>query len=279
MTPPQFPADWKITGQSLVAETVSSRIWRVSRLDGATAVVKDLKPFDDVEDELRGAQLLAWRQGEGLVRLYGVDGLRMLVEDAGTRHLSEVIDGEGDDAATMIAAETMARLHSPSDRPAPPGLQPLAERFRSLFARATADRRAGRASLYVEAAGIAQRLLDGQRDVRPLHGDLHHDNIMQGPRGWLAIDPKGVMGDPGFDAANLFYNPLDRDGLCRSDERIAFMAHVFADTLQQDAATVLDHAVGYGCLSAAWHAEDGNALEEQRELSIAEAIRRVRARL
>ena len=36
------------------------------------------------------------------------------------------------------------------------------------------------------------------------------------------------------------------------------------------------HAIAYGCLSAAWHAEDGNGVEEQRELSVAAVIRAVR---
>ncbi|RUW65537.1 3'-kinase, partial [Mesorhizobium sp. M2A.F.Ca.ET.067.02.1.1] len=39
---------------------------------------------------------------------------------------------------------------------------------------------------------------------------------------------------------------------------------------------ILDHAIAYGCLSAAWHREDKNAVDENRELTIAEAVRRVR---
>ena len=77
------------------------------------------------------------------------------------------------------------------------------------------------------------------KEVRPLHGDLHHENIMHGPRGWLAIDPKGVLGDPAFDAANWFYNPLNRMDLCLNPERIAFMAESFAGALRQDVPHIL----------------------------------------
>ena len=170
----------------------------------------------------------------------------------------------------------MARLFSPSKHPAPPDLQPLRTRFASLFKKAKADRDAGEPSLYVEAADIADRLLDTPHAVAPLHGDLHHDNILHGARGWLAIDPKGVLGDPGFDAANMFYNPLERDDLCLDPERIAHMAEIFAKTLGQTPAAILDHGIAWGCLSAAWHHEDGNAVDENRELSVAEAIRKVR---
>ena len=102
---------------------------------------------------------------------------------------------------------------------------------------------------------------------------------MHGPRGWLAIDPKGLLGDPGFDAANMFYNPLNRDDLCLDPERIASMAEIFALTLGQDVRAILDHAIAYGCLSASWHGEDKNAVDESGELSVAAVLRGVRAQI
>ncbi|WP_210243409.1 aminoglycoside phosphotransferase family protein [Mesorhizobium sp. B2-4-14] len=277
MDGPAFPARWRVSAPELIAETFSSRIWKVRFEDGSPAIVKALKPFDDVADELRGERYLAWRSGEGAVRLLGRDGHSMLLEYGGETLLSGVLDGQGDSTATEIAAEVMTRLLSSSKHPFPSGLQPLRERFSSLFKKARADREADIASIYVEAGAIADRLLAAPHDVRPLHGDLHHENILHGPRGWLAIDPKGVLGDPGFDAANMFYNPLGRDALCLDPERIVRMAEVFAGTLAQTPAAILDHAMAYGCLSAAWHHEDENEVEENRELSIARAIRVVRA--
>ena len=272
----EFPSSWGVSHPVLIADTFSSRIWKVRLGDGGHAVVKALKPFDDVEDELRGAHYLAWRNGPGAVRLLGFEGQSMLLEYAGETMLSGVLDKEGDEAATGIAAEVMARLFSPSDRAFPADLQPLGERFSSLFGKAKADRTAGLATPYVEAAKIAERLLAAPDAIRPLHGDLHHENILRGERGWLAIDPKGVLGDPAFDAANLFYNPLDLDDLCLQPERIARMAETFSKTLGQDVRNIFDYAIAYGCLSAAWHAEDGNDKDEKRELAIAEAIRQVR---
>ncbi|OHV59824.1 3'-kinase [Mesorhizobium sp. LCM 4577] len=271
-----FPERWKVSAPELIAETFSSRIWKVTREDGSPAIVKDLKPFDDVADELRGEHYLAWRRGEGAVRLLSRDGHRMLIEYAGDRLLCEHLAEHGDDAATAIAAGVMAKLLSSSEHTPPPNLQPLRERYASLFRVAKADRTAGRTSLYVHAADLAERLLADQHEIKPLHGDLHHDNILFGPRGWLAIDPKGVLGDPGFDAANMFYNPLDRDDLCLDPRRIEHMADIFGETLGQSPRAILDHAIAYGCLSAAWHREDKNAVDENRELAVVEAIRKVR---
>jgi streptomycin 6-kinase len=274
-----FPERWKLSAPELIEETFSSRIWKVTREDGSPAIVKDLKPFDDVADELRGEHYLAWRRGEGAVRLLGRDGNRMLLEYAGDRLLSEHLAEYGDDVATAIAADIMAKLLSPSEHTPPADLQPLRERYVSLFRAAKTDQATGRHSLYVEAANIAERLLADPHAMRPLHGDLHHDNILFGPRGWLAIAAKGVLGDPGFDAANIFYNPLDRDDLCLDPRRIAHMADVFGKTLGQSPRAILDHAIAYGCLSAAWHREDKNAVDEKRELAVAEAVRKVRLSL
>ncbi|UDL92733.1 phosphotransferase [Mesorhizobium sp. PAMC28654] len=277
MDAPAFPKRWKVSAPELIAETFSSRIWKVVREDGSSAIVKALKPFDDVADELRGEHYLVWRHGEGAVRLLDRDGHSMLLEYAGDRLLSHELAEQGDDAATAIAAEVMAKLFAPSDHPFPEELQQLRTRFASLFKKAKADRDAGADSLYVEAAATAERLLGDPHDIKPLHGDLHHDNIIHGPRGWLAIDPKGVLGDPGFDAANMLYNPLERDDLCGAPERIAHMAETFAKTLGQTPRAILDHAIAYGCLSASWHHEDRNDADENRELSIAMAIRAVRS--
>ncbi|WP_269930216.1 aminoglycoside phosphotransferase family protein [Aminobacter sp. HY435] len=274
-----FPDLWEVSDPQLIAETFSSRIWKVRLADGSPAVVKALKPFDDVADELRGAHYLSWRDGVGAVRLLGFEGHNMLLEFAGDRLLVDDLNEHGDRHATDIANEVMARLFSPSDAPPPGDLQPLKERFSSLFKKAGQDRSAELESPYRDGAVIAERLLSNPHDLRVLHGDLHHENVLHGDRGWLAIDPKGLIGDPGFDAANFFYNPLDRQAdLCIRPERIAVMAELFAGTLGQRPDTILDHAIAWGCLSASWHAEDGNDRDETSELAVVAAVRGVRAR-
>lgn len=276
MQPPALPARWNVSEPTLIAETFSSRIWKVSQTNGMPAIVKALKDFDDVEDELRGAHLLAWRRGEGLIRLFDSEDKMMLIEYAGERHLTAVLDDVGDTAATEIAADVMARLHAPSSHALPGDLQPLRDRFVSLFAKAEADRAAGQKTIYVEGAEIAERLLSDPLDVRPLHGDIHHDNIIQSPRGWLAIDPKGILGDPGFGAANMFFNPLEREALCVDPDRISTMVTIFSRTMRQDPRRLLDHAIAYGCLSSSWHAEDGSDEDERRELAVVSVVRTVR---
>jgi streptomycin 6-kinase len=182
-------------------------------------------------------------------------------------HLNE----HGDDSATAIAIHALAVLHEPSSRPPLEALEPLETRFAALFtlAATVAD------PLVAEAAQQAGALLRDQRDVQPLHGDFHHENLWLGPRGWLAIDPEGVMGDPAYDVANMFYNPLDRDDLRTDPARIGSMAGVFAAMLDRDVPTVLRWAFAHACLSAAWHLEDGEPEGAAGSLRVAAAVRGV----
>lgn len=42
-----------------------------------------------------------------------------------------------------------------------------------------------------------------------LHGDLHHENILKGPTGWVAIDPKGVIGPKEMELRRFFHNFME----------------------------------------------------------------------
>jgi len=261
MVSTDFPAHWGIVEASPLTETFSSRLWTVRLADGTPAVVKHVKDFDDAEDEVRGWVYLDWRDGEGAVRLIARDGHRMLLEHAGAKTLTSLED----DAATEIAADVLGRRTSESSQAVPAGLQPLRDRFASLFDRASHDAR------YRKAALLAERLLSESSDSRPLHGDLHHDNILLGERGWLAIDPKGVLGDAAFDAANLFFNPST--AVCVAPERIANMAEVLGRTLRREAVELLDWAVAYGALSASWFGTDEEAAHDWTVLHAIQAVR------
>lgn len=268
---PPLPDEWRIETARQIADTIVGTVHDVTRAGGERDIVKVLKPRA-LEGSLRGSDFLVWRDGTGSVRLLARSGNILLMEHAGTVTLRDRITSHGDRDATMIAAAVLTEYHGASDRQPPASLQPLDRYFESLFRKAEQDRRAGRDSAYREAALVAEQLLARQQDIKPLHGDLHHENIMLSPRGWIAIDPAGLIGDPALDVANMFSNPLDRFDLTRDEGRIARMAQVFADTLGRDVRTILRYAFAYGCLSAAWHEEDGNKAERDNEIAVVAAI-------
>ncbi|MGO8877255.1 MAG: aminoglycoside phosphotransferase family protein [Acidimicrobiales bacterium] len=61
----------------------------------------------------------------------------------------------------------------------------------------------------VTARRVLEELLADRAASVLVHGDLHHDNVLEDEaKGWLVIDPKGFFGDPGYDVAAMFYNPM-----------------------------------------------------------------------
>ena len=271
---PPFPAEWRIESARQIADTVAGNVYDVTLADGASAIVKHLKP-KVLEDSLRGADFLAWRDGVGCVKLLARSGTMLLMEHAGKTTLRDHLESHGDQEATRIAAEVLRAYHRPSQTPPPVSLQSLPRYFASLFSKAEQMRRDGLTGPYLEAAAMADALIADQQDIKPLHGDLHHENIVHGARGWLIIDPAGLIGDAALDVANMFSNPLDRFDLTRNEERIAAMAGIFAETLGRDVRTILRYAFAYGCLSAAWHDEDGSTEDCDNELAVAAAVHNV----
>jgi streptomycin 6-kinase len=78
------------------------------------------------------------------------------------------------------------------------------------------------------ALNIFDELESTKSGDKLIHGDLHHDNILfDENRGWLAIDPKGRIGDPIYNAARIMRNYWDTtptEALAR--KRIAILAEV-----------------------------------------------------
>lgn len=205
--PPVFPAHWHVSQPVLIADTFSSLVWKVSLPDGTPAIVKGLKPIEDIADELRGADYLVWRNGRGAVRLLGRENNLMLLEYAGERMLSHIVAEHGDYQATEIAAELMAKLYAASEEPLPSALLPIRDRFAALFQRARDDQNAGCQTDYVHAAIIADQMMSNASELRGLHGDLQRIGISNGlwPASglWKARLMHGWPADTGLDGLEL----------------------------------------------------------------------------
>jgi streptomycin 6-kinase len=133
-----------------------------------------------------------------------------------------------------------------------PELVPWSEWFEGLAPAAAAHGGILRAS-----ADAARQLLEAPRDLTVLHGDLHHGNVLDfGPRGFLAIDPKGLIGERGFDFANIFCNP-DR-ATAGAPGRLARRLGVVAEATSLDPSRLLRWILAYAGLSAAWSIADGD---------------------
>lgn len=241
-------AAWELTNAQLLKQTMTSQIYTV-RQGAETVVLKLLAPTET--EEQRGAVALRYFDGHGAVRLLGSDDGAQLMEYAPGDELVTLVQDGQDEKATRIIAQVIQALHSvPQDRPYE-GLVWLDDWFGALFRQAAADRDTGCESIYVRAAALAERLLADPREIRALHGDIQHYNLRHSARGWLAFDPKGLVGERTYDCANTLCNPVIPE-LVHNETRLLNNAGILAETLGLDLQRVLAFTYMYACLNASW---------------------------
>jgi streptomycin 6-kinase len=216
-----------------------------------------------VEPEERfGAHLMALWEGDGAARVYANDGTALLLERAeGTRSLAKMVNDGKDDEASRIICAVAARLHGLREHTSF-DLIPLERRFSELTQAAVTQ-----GGILRIAAATARELLAASQEIGVLHGDLHHGNVLDfGLRGWLAIDPKGLIGERGYDFANIFCNP-DPD-VALAPGRLARQASIVAEAAKLERTRLLKWIVAHAGLSAAWFIGEGRDATPQ--LTVAE---------
>ncbi len=267
MKPASNLKKWNLARPVEIDRSRTSTVYRVRQHDGAPAVLKCLTRVG-VADERQGAALLEWYGGDGAVRLIAADEAAHLLEFADGSLLSDLARDGRDDEASYVICNVVERLHGARVAPAPSDLTPLRRRFRTLFEKAESDRKAGQVTLFVEAARCADVLLREECLQVPLHGDLHHDNIMHSSaRGWLAIDPKGLIGDPCYDVANIFCNPVGAPEITANGRRIGELADRFAVALGQDQDRIRRYAFAHAALSSTWTLLEGGDPAERMDVA------------
>ncbi|MEV4532427.1 aminoglycoside phosphotransferase family protein [Asanoa sp. NPDC049518] len=220
--------------------------------------------------------------GEGLaLRTWNGDGAaRVLREDPSTWTLllerlnpsRDLRSIEDDTAAVRVIAELLDRLNAYA---APPEIPRLADRAAAMIA----DTPAAAALLTDPAEGkLIQRWADqlaevvGEAGDRLLHWDLHYENVLAADREpWLAIDPKPLAGDPGFELCPALWNRWDKAAPERTIRR-RFDVMVEAMGLDRQRAVVW--TLGRTLQNSIWSVEDGDRVLEPEQVVVAAAVTR-----
>jgi streptomycin 6-kinase len=249
---------WNLTPDGKPLTTRTSILLPVLS-DGEPAMLK----IATEAEERSGAESMVWWSGDGSARVLAHEGEALLMERAtGEGSLIEMAQNDRDDEASRIMCSVAAQLHAPRNDPPPRSLVPLTRWFAELEPAAS---RYG--SILSQAAETARVLLAEPRDVVALHGDIHHGNILDfGARGWLAIDPKGLLGERGFDFVNILRNPDDE--LALKPGRFSRQVTIVAEAAGLDRVRLQQWILAFAGLSAAWILADGE--EPQLDLAVAE---------
>lgn len=240
-----------------MAETPQAWTYKVYREDNTPAALRIYKGGED--RSAAEGDLLDWYRGDGAIRHYGTAENCILTEWAEGRTLAApALDGK-DAQSTGAIANLVGMLHV--SRPNPPAsLTPLREYLSDFFA---ADVRVWpdtARDLYARSVGIAYAALDKPSAEIPLHGDVHHDRIVLGERGWIARTPVGLIGDPAYDLAASFLHPWGKVELSADPYRINAMADAYAAKLGHKRKRILAFAAIYAANSACQALEVGGSI-------------------
>ena len=251
-------ARWGLVADGEAIATRSSDLLPVRR-GGLPAMLKVARE----DEECWGWLALDYWDGDGAARVLARDGHALLLERAmGPLSLSRMVYDGHDDEASRILCMVAARLHAPRSRARPTALVTLDEWFAPLAPIARAQ-----GGILATAAAAAHELLADPRDVVVLHGDLHHDNVLDAEsRGWIAVDPKRLLGERAFDFANILRNPDSEPALAPG--RFERQLDVVAAAAKVDRRRLLQWVLAFTGLSAAWYIVDGQT--STFDLAIAE---------
>ncbi|HBP28744.1 MAG TPA: 3'-kinase [Advenella kashmirensis] len=250
---------WNLVRDGTPIATPGSSLLPV-KMNNAMAMLKIARD----EHEIRGGKVLQWWDGNGAARVFARNANALVLERAqGKQSLMQMALHGQDDNASRIACDTVAQLHAYARRiPGQPELVHLQLWFADLFAAARSN------PVLQQCANAAQRLLADPEEITVLHGDIHHDNILDfADRGWLAIDPKGLLGERGFDYANLIVNP---DLPTVTDPvRFARQVQVVSQAASLDRHRLLCWVLAFAGLSAVWFIQDASEAQAQQDLNVA----------
>jgi len=248
---------WSLTLQAPFQPLSYNYVAPAYRREGSPVVLKAGVPNPELTSEVEA------------LRHYDGNGAVLLIEavpEEGILLLERLQPGipvlELDDVkATSIAVKVMQQLW----KPAPSGnhfptLADWAKGFQRLHQAFGGGTGPFPGQAVERAEKLYKELLASSQEDVLLHGDLHHWNILSAQRlPWLAIDPKGVIGEPAYEVGAWMRNPFSL--LCDFPEAKKITDRrldQFSEQLSLDRTRLKDWTFAQAVLSAWWSYEDGD---------------------
>ena len=260
--------EWGIVVQT-TRETPSSHLVFGTR--GDRGVV--LKVIREMGDEWHSGDVLHAFGGRGTVRVYEhTEGAILQERLQPAVALAETALNGRDEHATGIIADVIRRMSDSLEVPAAcVTVLDWGKEFQHY--RESGDRQIA-GELVSRGQRLYFELAMSQRHVRLLHGDLHHYNVLfDSDRGWIAIDPKGVVGELEYEVGAVLRNPSENPDLFASPATIEARIARFEADLQLNSERALAWGFAQAVLSTIWMVEDGFVIDNENPgIRLANAI-------
>lgn len=253
---------WSLSIERQFPDLSYNYVAQARRSDGKPVVLKIGVPNPELTTEI---DALSYFNGHGAVTLLDAD------PEIGALLLERILPGnpvlelDDDERATAIAAGVIRKLHRPA--PAHFHFPTVAqwgrglERLRTSFDGGTGP---FPQDLVERAEWNLRELVGSQSAPVLLHADLHHWNILASRRShWLAIDPKGLIGEPEYEAGAWLRNPIPVL-LEYPDTRQTMLRRLdqFVDLLGFDRDRMIAWSLYQSVLAAWWSYEESDPLWE-----------------
>jgi streptomycin 6-kinase len=222
------------------------------------------------------AALSHWN-GEGAVRLIDHDlrGAMLLEQPLPGDPLS---DHDDEDEALALAAGVLERLWIPD----PGGLlgvdAEVGEWLRTMPGRHHMAGRPFERELIHEATATGRDLLGTSSERRLLHGDLRLANVVRDSDGFVAVEPRPLVGERTFDAASLIRDApevLAADPVAGA-ARVQHRFDVVASRLGLDRARLQMWTFVVSVDDTLWNFEAGSRVAGRERLAVTEMVRAIR---
>jgi streptomycin 6-kinase len=243
---------WALISEGPVDNLSYNYVVKVTNTKGTPLILKLGVPNFDTRNEM---VTLQHYDGDGCAKLLKSE------PEKGVMLLERLVPGTMLSAETdeMVVLEKYIKVWKAIRKPLPDGASTpsLVHWFRGL----TNYRHSGDSQITMEHVQLAeecfQQVMNTSKGLELLHGDLHHENILYSEQhGWMAIDPKGVAGDPYFDVVSFLVNQLDS----KTDPKniLKLRVDTISDQLGLDRKRLLKAAIALGTLYACWGIEDSD---------------------
>lgn len=237
-----------------LTETAGASLWTVRQADGTRGVLKLHKRADRGNEAAGSALLKAWND-RGAVGILAEDGPAVVMEWLDGPSLTDVAVNNDPKHAVLMLAEVGQRLHETSLQIAVemPNLHEVLAPL--LIMHRAEDYPPPLRKNLQTASSLARHLLNTATQLRPLHGDLQHSNIIATDAGLRVIDAKGFHGDISYELANAFRHHTVLPHLVRDPDWICWCRGVYAEALNVPENRLAQWAAVKCALSIVWRSD------------------------